>query len=164
MSGDRLQHIVNRLTDSLKRDVLVEKSLYDIRESLQSDRAVLYYFYRQWQGQVTCETLSAIEFSILGSTGPDECFNDEYAALYEGGRVRAIADIETEPINECHRDFLRSMKVRANLVVPILTKKGLWGLLVAHQCSGPRTWLRSDIEFMQKQAQNMAISPTIQDS
>ncbi|MBE9123037.1 GAF domain-containing protein [Tychonema sp. LEGE 07199] len=164
MSGDRLQHIVNRLTDQLKRDVLVEKCLYDIREALQSDRAVLYYFYRQWQGQVTCEMLSAIEFSILGSTGPDECFNDEYAALYEGGRVRAIADIETEPINECHRDFLRSMKVRANLVVPILTKKGLWGLLVAHQCSRPRTWLRSDIEFMQKQAQNIAMSPTIQDS
>ncbi|MEG4999368.1 GAF domain-containing protein [Microcoleus sp. B4-D4] len=164
MSGDRLQHIVNRLTDQLKRDVLVEKCLYDIREVLQSDRAVLYYFYRQWQGQVTCETLSAIEFSILGSTGPDECFNDEYAALYEGGRVREIADIETEPINECHRDFLRSMKVRANLVVPILTKKGLWGLLVAHQCSGPRTWLRSDIEFMQKQAENIAMSPTIQDS
>ncbi len=164
MSGDRLQHIVNRLTDRLKRDVLVEKALYDIREVLQSDRAVLYYFYRQWQGQVTCEMLSAIEFSILGSTGPDECFNGDYAALYEAGRVRSIADIETEPINECHRLFLRSMKVRANLVVPILTKKGLWGLLVAHQCSGPRTWLRSDIEFMQKQAQNMAMSPTIQES
>lgn len=164
MPGDRLQTIVNRLTDRLKRDVLVEKSLYDIREVLQSDRAVLYYFYRQWQGRVTCEMLSAIELSIFGSTGPDECFNDEYAALYQAGRVRAIADIETEPIHECHREFLRSMKVRANLVVPILTKKGLWGLLVAHQCSGPRTWLRSDIEFMQKQAQNMAMSPTIQDS
>ena len=88
----------------------------------------------------------------------------EYAALYEAGRVRAIADIETEPIQQCHRQFLRSMKVRANLSVPILTKKGLWGLLIAHQCSGPRTWLRSDIEFMQKQAQNMAMSPTIQDS
>ncbi|MGB3263930.1 MAG: GAF domain-containing protein, partial [Microcoleus sp.] len=159
MSADRLQNIVNRLTEHLKRDVLIEKSLYDIREVLQSDRAVLYYFYRQWQGQVTCETLSAIEFSILGSTGPDECFNDEYAALYQGGRVRAIADIETEPINQCHRLFLRSMKVRANLVVPILTKKGLWGLLVAHQCRGPRTWLPSDIEFMQKQAENMAMSP-----
>jgi GAF domain-containing protein len=164
MSDDRLQQIVNRLTDTLKRDVLVEKSLYDIREVLQSDRAVLYYFYRQWQGQVTCEMLSAIEMSILGSTGPDECFNGEYAALYEAGRVRAIADIELEPIHECHREFLRGMKVRANLVVPILTKKGLWGLLVAHQCSGPRTWARSDIEFMQKQAQNIAMSPAIQDS
>ena len=163
MSGD-LQKIINRLTDRLKRDVLIEKSLCDIQEVMQSDRAVLYYFYRKWQGRVTCEMLSAIELSILGSTGPDECFNGEYAALYEGGRVRAIADIETEPIQQCHREFLRSMKVRANLSVPILTKKGLWGLLIAHQCSGPRTWLRSDIEFMEKQAQNMAISPTIQDS
>ncbi|MEG3881118.1 GAF domain-containing protein, partial [Microcoleus sp. herbarium7] len=71
MSGDRLQNIVNRLTDTLKRDVLVENSLYEIREVLQSDRAVLYYFYRPWQGRVTCEMLSAIELSILGSTGPD---------------------------------------------------------------------------------------------
>ncbi|MEG3987696.1 GAF domain-containing protein [Microcoleus sp. S28C3] len=164
MSGDRLQNIVNRLTDRLKRDVLIETSLYDIREILQSDRAVLYHFYKQWQGRVTYETLSAIDLSILGSTGPDECFNGEYAALYEAGRVRAIADIEVEQIHQCHRDFLRSLKVRANLAVPILTKKGLWGLLIAHQCSGPRTWLRSDIEFMQQQAQNMAMSPTIQDS
>lgn len=164
MSGDRLQKIVDSLTVRLKRDYLVEKSLSEIQEVLQSDRAVLYHFYRKWQGQVTCEMLSAIELSILGSTGPDECFNGEYAALYQGGRVRAIADIEVEPIHECHRDFLRSMKVHANLAVPILTAKGLWGLLIAHQCSGPRTWLLSDIEFMQKQAQNMAMSPIIQDS
>lgn len=164
MSGDRLQKIANGLTNRLKRDVLIEKSLYEIREVLQSDRAVLYHFYRKWQGQVTCEALSAIEFSILGSTGADECFNDEYAALYEGGRFRAITDIEVEPLHQCHREFLRSMKIRANLVVPILTEKGLWGLLIAHQCTGPRTWLRSDIEFMQQQAQNMAMSPTIQDS
>jgi GAF domain-containing protein len=164
MSDDRLQQIVNRLADTLKRDVLVEKSLYEIREVLQSDRALLYYFYRQWQGRVTCEMLSSIELSILGSTGPDECFNAEYAALYEAGRVRAIADIETEPIHKCHRDFLRGMKVRANLAVPILTAKGLWGLLIAHQCSGPRNWARSDIEFMQKKAQNIAMSPTVQDS
>ena len=127
MSVDRLQKIVDSLTVRLKRDVLIEKSLYEIREVLQSDRAVLYYFYRPWQGQVTCETLSAIELSILGSTGPDECFNGEYAALYEAGRVRAIGDIEVEPIHECHREFLRSMKVRANLVVPILTEKRTLG-------------------------------------
>jgi GAF domain-containing protein len=109
MSGDRLQKIANGLTVRLNRDVLIEKSLSEIQGVLQSDRAVLYNFYRKWQGQVTCETLSAIELSILGSTG-------------------------------------------------------LWGLLIAHQCSGPRIWLRSDIEFMQQQAQNMAMSPTIQDS
>ena len=87
MSGDRLQTIVNRLTVRLKRNVLIEKFLSEIRGVLQSDYAILYHFYRKWQGQVTCETLSAIELSILGSTGADECFNDEYAALYEGGKA-----------------------------------------------------------------------------
>lgn len=64
MSVDRLQKIVDSLTVRLKRDYLVEKSLYEIREVLQSDRAVLYYFYRQWHGQVTCEMLSAINRTL----------------------------------------------------------------------------------------------------
>src|SRR4028118_1784069 len=152
MSGDRLQNIVNRLTDRLKRDVLVEKSLYDIREILQSDRAVLYHFYKEWQGRVTYEMLSAIELSILGATGPDECFNGDYAAMYEAGRVRAIADIETEQIQACHRDFLRNMQVRANLVVPVLNNTRLWGLLVAHHRQDIRSWTSSNIEEMQKAA------------
>src|ERR687886_478656 len=164
MSDPGLKQVVNHLASTLARDALVQETTDNLRNFIQVDRVVLYYFYREWEGRVTFESLSKTEFSIFGSTGPDECFNGDYAALYEAGRVRAIADIEVEPINPCHRDFLRSLKVRANLVVPILTNKGLWGLLIAHQCSGPRTWLGSDIEFMQKQAQNMAMSPTIQDS
>jgi hypothetical protein len=41
-ADDRLQKIVSSLTFRLKRDVLIETSLYEIREVLQSDRAVLY--------------------------------------------------------------------------------------------------------------------------
>ncbi|MDZ8095677.1 MAG: GAF domain-containing protein [Nostoc sp. DedQUE05] len=108
-----------------------------LRESLQVNRAVLYYFYSQWQGQLTFESLNSKEFSILGSTGPDDCFNNEYAALYLAERIKAIADIELKPIEACHRDFLRSMQVRANLVAPIIIPKGLWGLLVAHHCQRP---------------------------
>lgn len=37
--------------------------------------------------------------------GSDTCFTDEYAAMYLAGRVRAIADIEVELIQECHRQF-----------------------------------------------------------
>jgi GAF domain-containing protein len=125
---------------------------------------VLYYFYSQWHGQVTFEALSSEEFSILGSSGPDECFNDEYAALYLAGRTRAIADVESEPINPCHRDFLRTLQVRANLVVPVLVPKGLWGLLVAHHCQAPHTWTELDIQQMQSGAQTLATSPYILES
>ncbi|MEH1766073.1 MAG: GAF domain-containing protein [Nostoc sp.] len=159
-----LQVLLDRLVKTMQRDELVRQTTNQLRESLQVNRVVLYYFYGQWQGQVTFESLSSQEFSILGSTGPDGCFNDEYAALYLAGRVKAIADIKLEPIESCHRDFLRNMQVRANLVVPILIPRGLWGLLAAHHCQGPHSWSPSDIEMMQTGAQTLATAPYILES
>lgn len=144
-----LQQLLDRLVRKMQRDELVRQTTNQLRESLQVDRVLLYYFYSRWQGQVTFESLSSKDFSILGSTGPDDCFNNEYAALYLARRVRAIADIELEPIQPCHRDFLSNMQVRANLVVPIWIPRGLWGLLAAHHCQTPHHWSPSDIEMMQ---------------
>lgn len=102
-----MQQVITRLATNLKRDPLVEQVTHDLQQHLQVDRVLLYYVYRQWKGQVTFEALSHHQFSVFGSTGPDDCFNGEYAALYLAGRVRAITNIETEPIADCHRDFLR---------------------------------------------------------
>jgi GAF domain-containing protein len=159
-----LQNLLDRLVKTMQRDELVRQTTNQLRESLQVDRVVLYYFYSQWQGQVTFESLSSQEFSILGSTGPDDCFNNEYAALYLAGRIKAIADIELEPIQPCHRDFLYNLQVRANLVVPILIPRGLWGLLIAHHCQGPHYWSPSDIEIMQTGAQTLATDRNILES
>jgi GAF domain-containing protein len=156
-----LQSVLSRLYRTIERDTIVRDTVNELRESLQVNRVVLYYFYDHWHGQVTFEALSSSDYSILGSTGADGCFNDEYAALYLAGRVRAIDNIETEPISDCHRDFLRDLRVRANLVVPVLIPKGLWGLLVAHHCEEPRTWLRSHIELMQQGASVLATAPCI---
>jgi GAF domain-containing protein len=164
MSDPGLQRVFAHLTATLEKDALVQETTDKLREFLLADRVLLYYFYRQWEGRVTFESLSSNRFSIFGATGPDECFNGEYAAMYEAGRVRAIADIEIEPIAICHRDFLRDMRVRANLVVPVLNSQRLWGLLIAHQCQTTRSWSSSDIEAMQKAAKTLAAAPSIQDS
>jgi GAF domain-containing protein len=164
MSDPGLQKVVNHLAATLARDALVQETTDKLRNSLQVDRVVLYYFYCEWEGRVTFESLSSSKFSIIGSTGPDECFNGEYAAMYQAGRVRAIADIEIEPIQACHREFLRDMQVRANLVVPVLNLRRLWGLLVAHHCQDTRSWTPADIETMQKGSQTLATAPSIQNS
>ncbi|KST64340.1 GAF domain-containing protein [Mastigocoleus testarum] len=157
-----LEKVLNQVNQRIERDELIIKTIKNLRELLQVDRVVLYYFYSQWHGQVIFESLSKDEYSILGSTGPDECFNNEYAAMYLQGRVRAINDIETESIHECHREFLQSLKVRANLVVPVLTvKKCLWGLLVAHHCQAVHCWSSSDIQGMKRGAEVLATSPYV---
>ncbi len=161
MYNRNLNTIKNRLINQLKRDVFVQKNLHDIQEIIQVDRVVLYYFYREWKGQVTAESLSDPELSIFGSTGADDCFNDEYASLYKAGRYRAIADIETEPINECHRNFLRSIQVKANLVVPVIVQQRLWGLLAAHDCQKPHFWSDADIECMKNNAALLQNNPVI---
>ncbi|NEP04741.1 MULTISPECIES: GAF domain-containing protein [Okeania] len=159
-----LEKLTKRLAQNVARNTFIQETLDNIRGYIRSERVVLYYFYREWKGQVTFESLSDEELSIYGSTGADECFNDEYAAMYQEGRVRVIEDIELEAIHPCHRDFLRSIRVKANLVVPILNSRRLWGLLVAHQCQDARSWSKSDIEIMQKAAVSLATAPAIRDS
>ncbi len=158
-----LQKVLDRISGTIERDQLVQQTTNQLRDNLAVDRVVLYYFYRQWKGQVTFESLSADELSIYGSTGPDECFNGDYAMMYLEGRVRAISDIETEAIAPCHREFLRDLQVRANLVVPILTAKGLWGLLVAHHRS-IHPWSDFDIEQMRSGAKALSTAPSIRES
>ncbi|MFB2919972.1 MULTISPECIES: GAF domain-containing protein [Aerosakkonema] len=159
-----MRRFADRLAKTLERDALIQQTTDELREFLQVDRVVLYYFYRQWKGQITFESISAKQLSILGSTGPDDCFDDEYAQMYLAGRMRAIADIELDIVNPCHRDYLRSMHVRANLVAPILNSVRLWGLLIAHHCKEARPWSSADIEAIRKGAETLANAPAIRNS
>ncbi|MCC0179160.1 GAF domain-containing protein [Waterburya agarophytonicola K14] len=163
MSDPGLEKLLHRLSNNLSEDKLVQNVTNNVRKQIGVDRVLLYYFYRQWEGRVTFESLSYVNYSILGSTGPDECFNIEYAKLYLNGRVSAIANIDTAPIAECHRDFLKTIGVQANLVVPILTSAGLWGLLVAHHCQSSFDWLPKHIEIMKTGAKKLAEAKTIQE-
>lgn len=161
MADSDLKKVFARLCQNLAKDQLVQTTTHNLRHRLDVDRIVIYYFYRQWEGRVTYESISSQELSIFGSTGPDECFNGEYAAMYQAGRISAIADTQTAPIAECHRDFLQQLKVKANLVVPILPPQGLWGLLVAHHCQSPRNWSEANIQSMLEVATILAQSSVI---
>ncbi|MGP1374126.1 GAF domain-containing protein [Almyronema epifaneia] len=152
------------MSKTLERDQLVQATVDQLKTLFNADRVVLYYFYCRWQGQVTFEALSHPQLSIYGSTGAEQCFNDEYADKYLKGRIQAIADVEQANIHPCHLDFLRSIQVKANLVAPILTQQGLWGLLIAHHCQSPRTWSAQDVEAMRTAAHQLATAPAIGDS
>lgn len=96
--------------------------------------------------------------SILGFHVMDTCFQSTHAAYYQQGNTRGIEDVETAGLSSCHVDLLRSLQIRADLIVPILQKERLWGLLIAHQCRKTRQWQQSEINLFKQLASQAAIA------
>jgi methyl-accepting chemotaxis protein len=50
------------------------------------------------------------------------------------------------------------LKIKANLVTPILKDDQLFGLLIAHHCAGPHVWQQSEIDFLKELATQVGLS------
>lgn len=148
----RRQGLINRIStqirDSLELMPLLQTTAQTVRSQLSTDRVVVYRFRPDWTGEVIVEDVEPIWRSTLGEIGTDNCFPSGLADHYAQGRVRAIFDIHQAGLDTCHVQYLESLQVRANLIVPILLKKQLWGLLIAHECRGPRQWTNGEQELL----------------
>lgn len=132
-----------------KLDVLFETTVEGARQFLNVDRVVVYKFNADWSGTMVAESVVTGIPQVLNETIGDPCFRQRYTLQYQNGRIRAINDIYKEPgLTDCYIRLLEQYRVRANLVVPIRQDEQLYGLLIAHQCFGPRIWSQADIDFM----------------
>jgi len=134
----------------------------DVRQFLQVDRVLIYRLDDQWNGEIVVESVSDNDLSLLGQRFSDPCFQSKHAPLYQAGRIRAIDNIETSDLQDCHKDLLRRLNVRSNLILPILWEPEarvtvstpeplqLWGLLIIHACHELRPWKPLEIEILQQ--------------
>jgi signal transduction histidine kinase len=72
--------------------------------------------------------------------------------------MQIVDDIDNAGLADCHRAILARFQVKANLVVPLIEGKTLWGLLCIHQCSQTRHWEDFEIELVQQIANQLAIA------
>jgi diguanylate cyclase (GGDEF)-like protein/PAS domain S-box-containing protein len=150
--------IAERIRQSLDLDEILNTTVAEVRQFLQIDRVLIYRFKPDWSGVVAMESVADGYMPILKTVIDEPCFRNSYVPPYRQGRVRAIEDIYTAGLAQCHVDLLAKYQVRANLVVPILHGEQLWGLLIAHQCSGPRHWKQLEIELLNQLATQAAIA------
>ncbi|MBE9224808.1 GAF domain-containing protein [Phormidium sp. LEGE 05292] len=153
-----LKQITDQIRSTLDFKTILQTIVKEVRQVLNTDRVVIYQFTKQWHGEVIVESTIGNWFSILSLSGPEGCFNEEIAQAYKQGRVGIINDIFRDNIPSCYSDFLQSINVRANLIVPIRMGDLLWGLLIVHQCHSPRVWLSTEIDLLQQLADQAAIA------
>ncbi|OYE00523.1 EAL domain-containing protein [Nostoc sp. 'Peltigera membranacea cyanobiont' 232] len=150
--------VTQRIRQSLELDEILQTTADEVRQLFEVDRVIIYQFQADWSGLVAVESLAEECMSILGFHVMDTCFQSTRAAYFQQGNTRAIKDIENAGLSPCHVDLLRSLQIRANLVVPILQKERLWGLLIAHQCRHARQWQQSEINLFNQLAGQAAIA------
>ncbi len=148
----QLVDIVARMRESFEEPRVLRVAVTEVRRSLNSQRVAVYAFDENWHGTFIAESVESGYPAALSSTLYDPCFAEKYVEQYRQGRVQAVADITQAGLTECHLQQLKPYQVRANMVAPILVGEKLFGLLIAHQCDGPRVWSELEINFFRQVA------------
>ncbi len=153
-----LNRISQQIRQSLRLENVLSTAVSEIRQWLKADRVVIYQFNEDGSGDVTVESVVDPVFSILGCTIHDPCFGKGEIEPFRRGQISSHEDIYAEDLKECHVELLRQFQVRANLVVPILCDDQVWGLLISHQCTGPRLWHAWETKLLRQITAQLSIA------
>jgi len=141
---------MTKVRECLDLESLFQTTTEEVQNLLKTDRVAIYRFlpHSSWQeGEFVSEAVRLPWSSVLGRKIQDHCFAQSYNQ--EQGHSWVIRDLEALPLQECHRQMLKSLELRANVVVPLVVGKELWGLLTVHQCDAPRDWQADELAFVE---------------
>ncbi|WP_414564836.1 MULTISPECIES: GAF domain-containing protein [unclassified Anabaena] len=155
-----LSGVIARIRESLDINVIFKTTVTELRQLLNTDRVGVFCFYPElgWEGEFIYEDVGEEWSSALTAKLRDHCFAAEFAGLYQQGRIKVMADIYEAGVSDCHIQMLEAFQVRANIASPLMKGQDLWGLLCIHQCSGPRQWNTSEIEFVRLIAEHLGVA------
>ena len=150
--------IALRIRQSLDLDVILNQTVDEVRQFLQTDRVLIYRFEPDWSGLIVVESVITPWKKVIGSEINDSCFTENHIEQYRKGRIQVVEDIFTASLSPCHVDLLTYFEVKANLVVPIVAEEQLWGLLVAQHCQCSRKWQVSEVELLKQLSTQVGIA------
>ncbi|MBD2164889.1 GAF domain-containing protein [Calothrix membranacea FACHB-236] len=156
-----LFRVISRLREPIDLETIFQATATEVRQLLLADRVGMFRFYPDsgWDdGEFVSEDVDPAFPSAMAQRIHDHCFGEQFAVQYQQGRVQAVADIYNCGLSDCHIRVLAQFNIKANLVVPLLQGKNLWGLLCIHQCRTSRTWHSTEIEFATQIANHLAVA------
>ncbi len=128
----------------------------EVRRVSGFDRALVYRFEPNWDGEVIAEDGNGALPSYLGLRFPASDIPAQARALYERNRLRLIADAHYQPVplepaistvtgrspdlslcdlrsvSPTHTEYMRNMGTGSSMSVSLLREGRLWGLISCH--------------------------------
>ncbi|MCL6752948.1 GAF domain-containing protein [Nostoc sp. CCCryo 231-06] len=151
-----LEAIAERIHQSVELETILHQTTKELRQFLNCDRVLIYRFEADSSGVIIAE--STVTPPLLGKNITDPCFSGKHREHYGRGCIQVVEDIYAAGLHPCHIDFLVSLQVRANLVVPIFKEKDMWGLLIAQHCHQSRQWQQTETDLLKQLAIQIGIA------
>lgn len=152
---DILFSLVAEIRDSLNLDTLFKTTVREVRKALQADRVGIFQFDPESGhifGEFVAENVLPAYDSAIGIKVRDRCFAEHYATDYQKGRIQVLEDIYLADMQNCHLHVLEELQIKAQIIVPLMKGRSLWGLLCVHQCSHARQWSATEVQFIKQLA------------
>ncbi len=153
-----VEAIARRVRQSLQLKEILNTTVTELQQVLLADRVLVYRILPEGGGRVIAEAVAQGCSMLVDRFFGEEVFPTEIYQLYLQGRICAISERDDPTITPCVVEFMKQIKVRAKLVVPIIQHEQLWGLLIAHQCNGPRDWQEWEMNLFQQLVNQLAIA------
>ncbi len=157
-SSQLLNSFTFNLHNCLNLSELLKNTVEQVGKALKLDRTVVYQFDLDWNGIIVAESVAPGYPRALNSQIKDPCFVGEYGEKYRQGYTNAIADIHQANLSECYLEKLDYLAVKAAIIAPVLRNNKLFGLLIGHQCSEPRSWKPSEVELLAQLAFQLGLA------
>ncbi|MBD2182935.1 diguanylate cyclase [Planktothrix sp. FACHB-1355] len=139
-----------RIRKSLNLEEILNTTVNEVRQFLQTDRVIIYQFKSKHSGFVAVESVSPEWTSVLENASIDSYITENLFNFYREREDKDIKNIYPGEFNRCYVDLLTRFQVKSDLVVTIRQGEELWGLLIALQCSRSRQWQQVEIDLLKQ--------------
>ncbi|PSB23543.1 methyl-accepting chemotaxis protein [Stenomitos frigidus] len=138
--------------------VIFDEAVEGARQLFNFDRIVIYRLRTNSNAGIVAESVDSNWSTALDEGVSDSCIPEELRAAYQAGRVVATNDVSISGFHPEHLNLLKRLQVKASLITPIVGAGQLYGLLIAHYCSTTYNWQESEINFLQRLGNELALS------
>ena len=152
--------VITKIRESLDVTTIFKATTTEIRRLLGADRVAIFRFAPDScdDGEFISEDVQSGFLEVVSTQIHACCFGEVFTLKYYEGQIQAVADIYHADFSDCYIKILAQFQVRANLVVPLQKGDSLWGLLCIHQCTAPRAWTPSEIDFIKQIAAHLSVA------
>lgn len=152
-----LSTIEARVRQSLDLTEILNCTVAEVRQFLQTDRVLIYRFDSAGSGLLVAESL-APDWRLDAATDYHQVWHRDSQAAYERGQSDIVNDVEQQGFPPSYLELMSVLQIRAKMVVPILQGRSLWGVLTVHQCSASRLWQPFEIGLLEQLATQVALA------